>query len=88
MISLDKIKLTGEQVRAARAMLKISAQQLADAAGIGVATVRRSEAENGTISANYSSSKAMQDALEAAGIVFISENGDGAGVRLKGNKND
>lgn len=83
MISLDKIKLTGEQIRGARAMLRISAKQLAEAAGIGVATVRRSEAENGTISANYSSSKAMQNALEAAGIIFISGNGGGTGVRLK-----
>ncbi|MCP3879226.1 MAG: transcriptional regulator [Sulfitobacter sp.] len=83
MISLDKIKLTGEQIRGARAMLRISAKELADTAGIGVATVRRSEAEDGVISANYSSSKAMQDALEHAGIEFISAEGGGVGVRLK-----
>ncbi|WP_037944197.1 MULTISPECIES: hypothetical protein [unclassified Sulfitobacter] len=83
MISLDKKKITSEQLRGARAMLRITAQELADAAGVGVATVRRSEEGSGTISANYSSSKAMQDALEIAGIEFIDENGSGAGVRLK-----
>jgi hypothetical protein len=25
----------------------------------------------------------MQSALEAAGVIFVEENGDGAGVRLK-----
>lgn len=83
MISLEKIKITAEQLRGARAMVRISAQELADRAGVGVATVRRSEAETGEISATFSNSNAMKAALEAAGVEFIPENGGGAGVRLR-----
>ena len=66
----------------ARALLEITAQELADAASIGVATARRAEAADGpaTTPANL---QAMQSALEAAGVTFIDRNGGGPGVRLK-----
>lgn len=72
-----------EQCRAARALLDWSAQQLADHASIGVATVRRFE--SGSVVAS-SSVEAMIATLAAAGITFIaageaSPNG-GDGVRL------
>lgn len=83
MGSSDIYKITAEQMRAARAMLRMSAQELANAAKIGVATVRRSEAESGPVSATAANAAAIQAALEAAGIEFIPENGGGAGVRLR-----
>ena len=75
--------ITGIQIRATRALLGITAQALADAASIGVATVRRAEAADvpATTPTNL---KAMQSALEAAGVTFIDGNGGGPGVRLKG----
>ena len=60
----------------------LAAQDLADRAGVGVATVRRCEAETGFVSATQANKSAMRSALEAAGVVFIEENGGGAGVRL------
>ncbi|HEY8903464.1 MAG TPA: hypothetical protein VIM48_07135 [Chthoniobacterales bacterium] len=76
-------KITGAQVRAARAMIRWSAKDLAKAAGIGVATVSRAEVEDGVPSVTSANLRAMQLALETAGIEFIPENGGGAGVRFK-----
>ncbi len=47
--------------------------------------MRRSEAENGAVSATAANTAAMRAALEAAGIEFIpeSENGTGVGVRFR-----
>lgn len=64
-------------------MLRITAQQLAEAARVGVATVRRAEAETGVVSITVANAAAIRAALEAAGVEFIAENGGGAGVRLK-----
>ena len=83
MAETRKVKLTGAQIRAGRAMLRISAQELADMAGIGVATVRRSEAVDGTIGVHYANSKAIQAALQSAGILFLGADGGGPGVRLR-----
>lgn len=63
-------------------MLKITAQELADAAGVGVATVRRAESDEGGPPSRVVV-QAIRSALEYAGVEFIAENGGGAGVRLK-----
>ncbi len=73
--------ITPAQCRAGRALLDWSQQQLADAARVGVVTVRQfegsaSQPRNATLDV-------IQRALEAAGVIFISENGEGPGVRLK-----
>jgi transcriptional regulator with XRE-family HTH domain len=70
-------------MRAARALLGWSAQQLADASKVGVATIRRVEPVDGPVSMIASTSGAVQRALEAAGVEFIAENGGGAGVRMR-----
>lgn len=82
MLSLEKKRITAEQLRAGRALVRWSAQTLADNAGVGVATVRRCEAETGPVSATQANKNAMRTALELAGVVFIEENGGGSGVRL------
>lgn len=74
--------ITAAQIRAARAMVKITAQELADAAGVGVATVRRAEDDVLGQATSKVVSQAIRAALEAAGVDFIPENGGGAGVRL------
>ena len=64
-------------------MLRWTAQDLADASGIGVATIRRMEIEDGLPSAHIRSLTAIKRALEAAGIEFIGTPENGPGVRLK-----
>lgn len=83
MRSNDKKRITGAQLRAARATVRWSAEQLAAAANIGVATVRRAEAEDGELTGTIANESAMRAALEGAGIEFIPENGGGPGVRLR-----
>ena len=56
----------------------MTAQELADKARVGVATVRRAEAEDGPISITEANAAALRRALEAAGVVIIEENGGGA----------
>jgi len=79
----DVNEITGAQIRAARALIRWSAKELAKAAGIGVATVSRAEVEDGTTSLTGANLAAIRLALEAAGIEFIPENGGGVGVRFK-----
>jgi transcriptional regulator with XRE-family HTH domain len=63
--------LKPEQIRAARALLRIEQQNLARRAHISVATVRRLEAENGGVGVAPGTLNAVQRALEAAGAEFI-----------------
>ncbi len=75
--------ITSAQVRAARALIRWSAEDLAQAAKLGVATVRRAEAEEGPLSITLANADAIQRALEQGGVVFVFESEDsGAGVRL------
>ena len=76
-------KISGAQMRAARALLRWTALDLATAAKVGVATIRRVEVIDGEISATAANQAAIRRALEHAGVVFIDENGGGAGVRLR-----
>jgi transcriptional regulator with XRE-family HTH domain len=72
------------EIRAGRALLGWSQLQLAEAASVGVATVRRLEAADTQIRGSVDSVWKIQQALERAGIEFIPEEaGRGSGVRLK-----
>jgi len=77
--------LTPAQSRAARALLNWSQPQLAEASGTSVSTIRDFETGKRTPIANNLA--AIRQALEAAGVQFIAENGGGAGVRLRANSN-
>lgn len=75
--------ITGIQMRAARSMIRWSAEELATAANVGVATVRRAEVEDVIPSTTVANLNAIRTALETAGIEFIDESdGKGVGVRL------
>lgn len=74
--------MTGNQLRAARALIGWSQAQVAQAAGISVPTVKRAEGQ-AAISASADAIAALRAALETAGVVFLAENGGGPGVRLK-----
>jgi transcriptional regulator with XRE-family HTH domain len=64
----------------ARAALDWRTTDLARAARVGLNTVNRFEAGR---DARISSVEKLRSALEAAGIVFIAENGGGEGVRFR-----
>ncbi|NTE91736.1 helix-turn-helix transcriptional regulator [Agrobacterium tumefaciens] len=68
------------QIRAARALIDWTREDLADASGVTVRTLARLEGAQ-TI-ARQTTLKALSAALEAAGVEFIPENGGGPGVRL------
>ena len=70
------------QVRAARVMLRWTAQDLADKSGVGVATIRRMEVLEGVPSGQVRTLIAIQQTLEAAGVEFIGTPDDRPGVRL------
>lgn len=75
--------LTGEQIRAARALARMGQVELAQAAGVSAPTIKRLEGIAGPISANTSTEAAIREAFSAAGVIFLDPNGEGAGVRLR-----
>ncbi len=74
--------LTCEQLRAARAALRWRAIDLAERAGVNLSTIQRAEKADGPVPMMPANEKAVREALEAGGVVFIAENGGGAGVRM------
>jgi hypothetical protein len=76
-------KISSAQMRAARALLRWSALDLATASKVGVATIRRVEVVDGEIPVTLANEAALRRALETAGVEFIDENGGGPGVRLR-----
>jgi len=71
------------QIRAARALLGWSQGDLAKAARVSIATIRRIEAKEGPMMGYVSTLMSIQSAFEKAGILFLdSEPGGGIGVRL------
>jgi transcriptional regulator with XRE-family HTH domain len=74
--------ITSDQIRAARALLKWSAEDLAKVAGVGIATVRRFELDKGVPSGQVRILGALKSTLEAGGIEFVGTPEDRPGVRL------
>ena len=81
--SLDPLRITSEQVRAARALLRWEQADLAAASLVSIPTIKRLEAKPGFVQVQPRTAHALVRALEEAGLEFISENGGGPGVRLK-----
>ena len=78
--------ISKEQIRAGRALVGLSAGDLAEKTGLGLSTIQRME-NRGTGSSTMANVEAVQAALEKEGVIFLpaSQNIDGgAGVRLKG----
>ncbi len=75
--------LSGLQIRAARALIRWSAEKLAESAKVGAATVRRFELEDGIPSGNARILDAIKRTLEDQGIEFVGTPEDGPGVRLR-----
>ena len=75
--------LSAGQMRAARALLGISGEKLAELSGVSLVAIRRAEASRGGNGMMRANALAIQNALEQAGVEFIAENGGGVGVRWR-----
>jgi DNA-binding Xre family transcriptional regulator len=80
---MQKALITTPQIRAARALLRWSANDLSNKSGVGISTIKRLEVMNGVPAINISTMVAIQKALENAGVEFIGSPDDRPGVRLK-----
>ena len=76
--------ITARQIRAARALLGWSQQQLADNAIVSLNALAR--LEKGVVDSRVSTLLAIQKALMKAGIEFLEADQKGEGVRLKSPK--
>jgi hypothetical protein len=82
MGQVQKKPLTGFQIRAARALVKWSAEGLAQQSSVSLRTIRRAELTDHQTSMTAPNDLAIRRAFELAGVEFIDENGGGPGVRL------
>lgn len=79
--------ITGAQVRAAKALIGWSGNDLAEKAGVGLSTIRRIEGCDGLLeAASIKTLQAIQKALELGGVEFLGTPEDNPGVRLKTQK--
>src|SRR5258708_27206605 len=65
--------ITSEQIRAARALLRIAQDDLARRAHVSTTTIRRIEAENGAARVAAATVDEIRKALEAEGAEFIAD---------------
>jgi predicted transcriptional regulator len=77
------LKVSIRQIKAARALLDWSQQDLALAADVSEPTVKRLEAADGYLRGRQDTTQKLLNAFKRAGVEFIAENGGGAGVRLR-----
>jgi transcriptional regulator with XRE-family HTH domain len=85
------MSISGSQIRAARAFLQWSVADLAKRARVGLSTIQRIEDVNGSaaiagnlqwrIDARAQAVAKIQAAFEGAGITFLTDNGQGVGLR-------
>ena len=82
MSSSDHI--SSDQVKAARALLRLSVNELAKSSKVSASTIRRWESEVEYNKPNKSTVDKIRAALEAQGIEFLGTADESPGVRLHG----
>ena len=75
--------ISGEQIRAARALLGITAADLAERADISHRTLQRFEAVDGLPDAQSRNLNGVKAALEELGVTFIGDPTKSPGVQLE-----
>jgi len=65
--------ISGRQIRAARALLGLSGQELADECGISLKTLRRYEPQNGVPAGSAKVLESIESVLKGYGIVFTGD---------------
>jgi hypothetical protein len=76
--------LISAQIRAARALIRWSAEDLARHSVVSVTTIRRAELRPSATRLTRANDQAIRRALENAGVEFIDAEMGGPGVRLRG----
>ena len=70
-------------MRAARALLRWSASDLARQSGVSLCTIHRAEALDGETTMTLPNAAAVRRAFENAGVEIIEEDKEGPGARLR-----
>lgn len=83
MGSDDLLHITGAQIRAARALLRWTAEDLASRSRLGIATIRRAESHDNVPPMTTVNMLSLRRTFEQAGIEFIGGSGEGIGVLLR-----
>lgn len=76
-------RITAEQLRAGRAMVRMGQQRLSELSGVSVPSIKRLEGGAGALRASHETVISLIEALEAAGVIFT--NGEEPGVKLSRN---
>jgi len=74
--------ISGAQIRAARALLGISATELAERADVDWSTVQRFEGTEGVPKSRSGTLQRIKETLEDAGVTFLGDPVTSPGVRL------
>jgi len=77
-------KITAEQIKAARHAISLSNLEIAQATGIGIATLRRYEASSGVPKSRKGHLELLKTFFEARGIEFVGAPDEGPGIRIWG----
>ena len=80
--------VSSSQIKAARAMLGWSAIELANRSGVGSASIKRYEVQDGVPVANTKNLMSIRNALEEAGIEFTGDPLVKPGVTLRIKRGD
>jgi transcriptional regulator with XRE-family HTH domain len=84
MAAKSILKVSIRQIKAARALLGWSQDDLAEASDVSIPTVKRLESSDGPLGGRDETAEKIVSAIASAGVEFIDENGGGgAGVRLR-----
>ncbi len=75
--------LNPDQIRAARALLRWSARELAARSSVHLTTIQRMEGQHGVLRGRIATLQKVRAALEAAGVEFTEPKRGGSGVRLQ-----
>ncbi len=70
-------------MKAARALVGWSQSDLARHSDISEPTIKRLEASDGELGGRAETGEKIIAALDKAGVIFVAENGEGPGVRLR-----
>lgn len=78
--------ITGSQIRAARSLLDLTQDQLAEMSGVSKPTIARLELARDTVGGYASTRDKLVAALQGAGVAFLADGESstgGPGVRLR-----
>jgi transcriptional regulator with XRE-family HTH domain len=79
-MSFNILALTGEQIRAARALSRTEQTELARLSGLSLETIKRLERIRGPVDANARTLRAIQDAFATIGVQFDGDDTGKVGV--------